>query len=210
VGAVKRCLVQALAVLLFALGAWQVGEGAWIHAKAALAQALIKRAWAGAQAGGEAIRPWPWADTTPVARLSVPELGIDQIVLAGVSGRTLAFGPGHVDGTAAPGAPGLAVISAHRDTHFAFLRDIKTGQTVALTDRSGKRHLYRVTDTRVVDSDRMALDATGDTPRLALTTCYPFDATTPGGPMRYVVFAEAAPDASGPRIAASLGTDPPR
>lgn len=205
----KRRLVQALAALLFALGAWQVGEGAWIHGKAALAQALIKRAWAGAQAG-EAMPPWPWADTTPVARLSMPELGIDQIVLAGASGRTLAFGPGHMDGTAAPGAPGLAVISAHRDTHFSFLRDVKSGQIIALTDRSGKRHLYRVTDTRVLDSDRTALDATGDTPRLALTTCYPFDATAPGGPMRYVVFAEAAPDASGPRIAASSGKDPRR
>lgn len=206
----KRLLVQALAVLLFALGAWQVGEGAWIHAKAALAQILIKRAWAGTQAGGEAMRPWPWADTTPVARLWVPELGIDQIVLAGASGRTLAFGPGHLDGTAAPGAPGLAVISAHRDTHFSFLRDVKAGQTIVLTDRTGKRHTYRVTDLRVVDSDKTALDATGDTPRLALTTCYPFDATAPGGPMRYVVLAEAAPDTSEPRIAASPDKDPQR
>ncbi len=206
----KRRLVQALAVLLFALGAWQVGEGAWIHAKAALAQVLIKRAWAGAQAGGEAMRPWPWADTTPVARLWVPELGIDQIVLAGASGRTLAFGPGYLDGTAAPGAPSLAVISAHRDTHFSFLRDVKVGQTIVLTDRTGRRHTYRVVDMRVVDSDKTALDATGDTPRLALTTCYPFDATAPGGPMRYVVFAEAAPDTNGPRIAASPGKDPQR
>ena len=102
----KRRLTQALAVLLFTFGGWQVGAGVWIYAKAALAQVLIKHAWDEALAGHKAMRPWPWADTYPVARLAVPALGVDEIVLAGASGRTLAFGPGHMDGTAAAGAPG--------------------------------------------------------------------------------------------------------
>lgn len=201
----KRRLTHALAVLLFTLGGWQVGEGVWIHAKAALAQTLIKRAWDEALAGHKAMRPWPWADTFPVARLSVPALDVDEIVLAGASGRTLAFGPGHLDGTAAPGAPGLSVISAHRDTHFRFLSEVRAGQSIILTDPAGVEHSYRVTETRVVDADKTALDATGETPRLALTTCYPFDSATPSGPLRYVVFAEAATDTTGAMLAASPG-----
>ncbi len=194
----RRGLARTLAALLLALGGWQVGEGVWIHAKAALAQTLIKHAWEEALAGHKAMRPWPWADTYPVARLSVPALDVDEIVLAGASGRTLAFGPGHVDGTAAPGAPGLSVISAHRDTHFRFLREVKAGQSVILTDPAGVPHAYRVTETRVVNVDKTALDATGETPRLALVTCYPFDSPTPGTRRRYVVFAEAETDATAP------------
>lgn len=199
----KRRLTRTLAVLLLTLGGWQVGAGAWIHAKAALAQVLIKHAWDEALAGHKAMPPWPWADTHPVARLTVPALGVDEIVLAGAVGRTLAFGPGHVDGTAAPGAPGLDVISGHRDTHFRFLREIKPGESIILIDPAGVAHRYRVTETRVIDVDKTALDATGETPRLALVTCFPFDSPTPGTHRRYVVFAEARPDTTSTAVAHS-------
>lgn len=199
----RRRLALGLAGLLFALGGWQVGSAAWIHAKAQLAQFLIRDAWANtradtganAGAGSGAVRPWPWADTYPVARLAVPDLGIDQIVLAGASGRTLAFGPGHMDGTARPGAPGLSVISGHRDTHFRFLRHLKPGQAILLTDAQNVVWHFRVTSTEVVDSRRSGLAVAGGTPRLALVTCWPFDAVRTGGPLRYVVFAEAEPAA---------------
>jgi hypothetical protein len=61
--------------------------------------------------GGETVKPWPWADTWPIARLSAPRHGVDLFVLAGATGRTLAFGPGHVDGTARPGRPGCSHVS---------------------------------------------------------------------------------------------------
>jgi sortase A len=178
-------------MLLAAAGLWQLGGGAWIYGKAWLAQILIARAWA--EAGiGDAVRPWPWADTRPVARLSVPELGIDQIVLAGASGRSLAFGPGHLDGTALPGTPGLSVVSGHRDTHFRFLEQLRAGTLVRIERSDGVWQDYRVTQSRVVNVEelRIAQTATGQ-PRLLLTTCYPFDAVAPGGPLRYVVLAEA-------------------
>ena len=47
--------------------------------------------------------------------------------------------------------------------------------------------------TLVVDSRRVRIEINADTPRLVLSTCYPFDALTAGGPLRYVVFADAAP-----------------
>jgi len=190
---VKRRVLLGIAGLLFALGGWQVGAAVWIHAKAALAQVLIQQAWAEVQDGQKPARPWPWADTTPVARLEVPVLGVDQIVLAGASGRTIAFGPGHMDGTPMPGAPGLSVISAHRDTHFRFLRDLAPGQAIVLTDAKKTAHRFRVTEARVVDSETAALAVADDTPRLALVTCYPFGTIRPGGPLRYIVFADPEP-----------------
>ena len=186
----KHRAAGGLAVLLLAIGGWQFGEAVWIHAKAVLAQVLIKHAWAQTTEGERHVRPWGWADTWPVARLSVPRLGVDQIVLAGASGRTLAFGPAHMDGTAAPGGNGVAVISGHRDTHFRFLEEIRVGDTLTVTDNNGASHQFRITETHVVDSEKSGLAADTDAPRLALVTCYPFDAVEPGGPLRFLALAE--------------------
>mgnify|MGYP001812304003 FL=1 len=60
----------AVAALL-ALGFWQLGQGAYIPAKAWLAQELMQRAWLRVTAGEDRAAPWPWADTWPIARLTV-------------------------------------------------------------------------------------------------------------------------------------------
>ena len=186
-----RRLAFAAAGLLLLLGGWQIGGGLWIYAKAALAQVLIKQAWDNRLAGDGSDKPWPWADTAPVARLVVPAQGIDQIVLAGTSGRTLAFGPGHMDGTANPGEAGLSVITGHRDTHFRFLEALATGDELLITDTHGVRQRFRVTGGRVIDSTTTGLSLDSAAAEVALVTCYPFDAIRPGGPLRYVVFADA-------------------
>lgn len=185
----ERRLLWLGAAALIGLGAWNLGHAAYIHAKARLAQHLLQAAWADTRAGKAQVRPWPWADTYPVARLTLPQQGVDLIVLAGASGRTLAFGPGHLDGTPLPGAPGNSVLSAHRDTHFAFLRHARAGEPMIVEGPDGSRRVYRVTETRVVDQhDLSVLRPTADA-QLTLITCYPFDAVRPGGPLRYVVIA---------------------
>ena len=187
-----RRLSAVVAGLLVALGGWQVGEAGWIHAKAWLAQRLLAAAWHDTLAGNPAAKPWPWADTRPVARLRAPERGIDMIVLAGGSGRSLAFAPGHLDGSPLPGAPGLSVIGGHRDTHFRFLQSLQPGEPLVIEDRAGDETRFRVSETLIVDSRSVRLAPDGTAPALALVTCYPFDAVVPGGPLRYVVFAEVA------------------
>ena len=178
--------------LLAILALWQIGTGLWIPAKAWLAQILIARAWEESMATGRLAVPWPWADTTPVARLAVPRLGVDQIVLAHATGRTLAFGPGHLDGSALPGEPGLTIVSGHRDTSFRFLADLAAGDEIRVQRADGRWLSYRVAASEVLDErqSRLPRDANGPA-RLALTTCYPFDAIRPGGPLRYVVVAQA-------------------
>jgi sortase A len=122
--------------------------------------------------------------------LKVDRLGIDQIVLAGATGRTLAFGPGLLDGTKKPGETGISVISAHRDTHFRFLKDLIKGDMLEVQSSNGKVHRYLVKQTMIVDSAKAVLPDSGTESLIALATCYPFDAVVPGGPLRYVVIAE--------------------
>jgi sortase A len=181
-----------VAVALAAVGVWQAGHGAWIYTKAHLGQFLLQRAWARTLAGEAEVKPWPWADTWPVARLRVPAHGIDLIVLDGVSGRTLAWAPGHAGGSAPPGTPGTAIISGHRDTHFRFLERLRPGDEIAVDTPARPSARFQVREVRVVDSRTAMIRRDIGAATLVLVTCYPFDAMTPGGPLRYVVAAEPA------------------
>jgi len=187
-------MLRLLPLLLFVVGMSQFAIGAWIPAKAALAQVLLERAWQNTNKRGERVRPWPWADTWPVARITLPRLGASWIVLSGASGRTLAFGPGHTDGSALPGERGAAIVSGHRDTHFASLRALRVADEILVERTDGTQIRYRVDELRVVDSRSARLRDPGIGRSLLLVTCWPFDAVTSGGPLRFVASASAHDD----------------
>lgn len=177
-----------LPLLLARAGLILFGQGAWIHAKARLAQVLLERAFEQTIATGQPTKPWSWADTWPVARIEVKRIDARAIALAGSSGQALAFGPGHVERTPDAGEPGVAVYSAHRDTHFAFLKHIAIGDEIEITRSDGRQFRYRVDSTSVVRFDASGIDPLGGGHQLVLSTCWPFEALTPG-PERYLVHA---------------------
>ena len=179
------------ALLLFAAAGVLLLQAGWIHAKAELAQHLLERAWQRVLAGEADNKPWPWADTHPVARISAPRLGISQIVLAGDSGRTLAFGPGWAEASATPGGIGTSVISGHRDTHFAWLGKLQPGDLIALHGAQGARN-YRVERVQRADALLHQLEIS-DEDALWLVTCWPLDGVASGGSERYLVQALPEP-----------------
>lgn len=185
-----RIVGRWLVACLLCLGFWHLGAGAYIPAKAWLAQELMQRAWIRAGRGAQRPAPWPWADTWPVARLTAKSREVDLIVLEGGSGRTLAFGPGHLSASALPGETGNTIIAGHRDTHFQFLRDVEAGELLGIESTKGQKHVYKVISADVVDSRKGSLVLDTDTAMLTLVTCYPFDAREPGGPLRYIVTAK--------------------
>jgi sortase A len=199
-----RLLFLGLVLLAAGFGA----AASRIYVKAWVAQRLLHRAWAATQAGGTPVKPWPWADTWPIARLSMPVRGIDLIVLADASGRSMAFGPGLVAGTAPPGTPGNTVLSGHRDTQFRFLRSLAPGDRLRLEDARGAWHDYAVSDALVVDAQAVEILWDTDDSLLTLVTCYPFDALVPGGPLRYVVRATALSAGRAPRAGRGAPPDP--
>ncbi len=178
----------AATLLLALIGLVLFGEGAYIHAKALVAQILLQRAFAETIASGHPIKPWSWADTWPVARIEVKRLNASAIVLAGSSGQALAFGPGHVELTPDAGERGVAVYSAHRDTHFRFLKDVAIGDEIVITRSDGHAFRYRADGASVVRFDASGIDPLSGGYELILSTCWPFDAVTPG-PERYVLHA---------------------
>ena len=189
--------------ILFSISLWQLATAGWIQGKAIVAQQLLNSSWnrtlidsgklysknkKSSRQKAITHKPWPWADTWAVAKLIVPQQNIEQIVLAGDSGSSLAFGPGYSLASAAPNTVGTTVISAHRDTHFQFLKDIKINDTIYL-QTSDNTISYRVFDLQIVDNKTHTIQNNTDELRLILVTCYPFDAIAPGGSSRYLVYA---------------------
>jgi sortase A len=181
-------MVVALCFLI--VGLWQIGEGSWIYAKARLAQYLLQRAWSRTLTGEAEAKPWPWADTWPVARLMAPSKHIDLIILNGSYGRTLAFGPGYAESSSHPGLLGTSILTGHRDTHFAFMKNVRPGERLLLQTTDGSLQHYRITNRRIIDSRTGTITLGQERRSLVLVTCYPFDTPIPGGPLRYVVTAD--------------------
>jgi len=186
---VKKLLLMTLAIA----GLAQLAGAAYIPAKAELAQVLLERAWTTTAMTRDKIRPWPWADTWPIARLQSFKHDVDLIVLEGMTGSTMAFGPAHMSASALPGNAGNSIIGAHRDTHFKFLEKLSIGDRILVERSDGKEFWFRVNSVQVADSRNSRLSLEADDSRLTLVTCYPFDAINPGGPLRYVVSAQKVP-----------------
>ena len=184
-------------LVLLLTGLLLFGQGAYIHAKALVAQILLRHAFEQTVVTGHDVKPWSWADTWPIARIEIRRLHADAIVLAGSSGQALAFGPGHVELTPDAGERGVAVYSAHRDTHFRFLKDVIVGDEIDVTRRDGRTFRYRVDSSAVVRFDASGIDPNSSGYELVLSTCWPFDTVT-SGPDRYILHATMIPSLDRP------------
>ncbi|MEO0961206.1 MAG: class GN sortase [Pseudomonadota bacterium] len=188
-GLTRKHMIGLAAGALLLSGSAALAGSLYIEAKAFVGQVLLERAFAQTLETGQPTKPWDWADTWPVARVIAPAHNESAIVLAGASGEAMAWGPGHMAGTPKPGDNGISIIAAHRDTHFAFLEQVMPGDAISVTNADGSRHAFRVTGTRIVRWDQSGIDPVAPGKKLALVTCYPFNARTQG-PLRYVVMTE--------------------
>lgn len=179
--------LSALALLV--AGALIAAQALFIPAKAQVAQVLMANAWERQLSTGDPVRPWPWADFTPAAKLVFPAQNRSVLALTDAAGESLSFGPTLMAASVKPGEPGVAVFAAHRDTHFAFLNEVKPGDPVTVETMDGAR-TFRVSHSEVVRWDASGIHPKdGGGARIALVTCWPLDAKF-HGPLRYVVWAE--------------------
>lgn len=185
----KRATLTAVAAALFVAGAVPFSGAALMKGKAMLGDVLLAVAWHRTMATGEPVKPWPGADVELAAKLSFPRMEKTVVVLNSAMSEAMAWGVGHVEGTAAPGAPGLAAFGGHNDSHFAFLEHVKPDDKIILETSDGIRQPYRVIDGYVVDSRSWRFPLVhGGPSRLALSTCWPFGSQAEH--MRFILFAD--------------------
>jgi sortase A len=110
-----------------------------------------------------------------IARLRIPRLGLDDVVVQGTGGASLRRGPGHYAGTALPGQPGTVGIAGHRTTYgapFRRLDALRRGDRIDVRMPYGDFR-YRVEATRIVRPEDVSVLAGAGHDRLALTACHP-------------------------------------
>jgi sortase A len=176
-------IVRAVATCLIVAGVSLVGYASLKYVRGALRADLARRQWEEQQANATvaaarvraasalAATDQPVATGAPVARLVIPRIHLDEIVLEGVGDDELNAGPGHLPGSALPGMNGNAVISAHRDRHFSHLDELRVGDTVHTETGQGKG-AWVIVSRRVIGRETPALFQTKE-PTLTLTTCWP-------------------------------------
>ena len=179
--------ITAIVVLVLSLGSGS--QAAWIYGKAFVAQILLDQAWRESLAKNSPAKPWSWADIQTIARLDIPDIDKSLIILNDASGEAMAFGPGVAGGNIANARGSAIAIGGHRDTHLAFLEHLPIGATINLENVNGDFIRYELLDKTIVNSETQTLEIARDKPGLVLITCYPFNATQTGGPLRLIARA---------------------
>jgi sortase A len=123
-----------------------------------------------------------------IGRIDIPRLEVSVAVMEGSGAAVLKHAAGHIAGTALPGEPGNVGISAHRDTFFRPLRNIREDDLITITTAL-KSYRYRVVSTRIVLPTNVGVLDAGTTEVLTLVTCYPFWYIG-SAPDRFIVRAE--------------------
>jgi LPXTG-site transpeptidase (sortase) family protein len=150
------------------------------------AQEQLYKSWAAGQQGGHV--PLPAQDCQVASQprtgqvfaiIQIPALGKNWkfTVIEGTGLPQLATGPGHIPGTALPGAEGNVGIAAHDVTAgnpFLHLASLKPGDTVTITTQ---RCVVTYTVTRlpyrVLYTDVGVLRPAGTEHTLTMITCWP-------------------------------------
>lgn len=86
----------------------------------------------------------------PIALLSIPRIGVSEVVVQGTTSSALTSGPGHRRDTVYPGQEGLSVLMGRQATYggpFARLGELEPGDAITVVTGQGE-HRYEVFDVR--------------------------------------------------------------
>ncbi len=175
----------------------------YLYAKSVLAQVLLNQAWQesqqqyqqkikqGYQGENKKSMPWQWADSYPVAKLTDKKNNVSWIIMAGMTGRAMAFAPTWLEDSAKPNQYGNTVISAHNDSHFNVLESSNISDEFLLEDSQGKILSYRIMTIDIVSKYNTSPYLFQDETMITLITCYPFEVTNIAKTQRLVIQAVA-------------------
>jgi sortase A len=175
-------------ISLFVLGSLLCLHASWLPFKAWLSQQLISYSWHKTIELQQQLKPWPWADTYPIAELSFKRLNKSTVVLNGGDPTTLAFSVGAIAPFNQAKSTKPFVVAGHRDSHFSFLNEVLMNDIISLADKHGQSQLYQVETIDIIDASTGKLPVLADDSQLILITCYPFTGISSNE--RYVITAK--------------------
>lgn len=121
----------------------------------------------------------------PIGVLEIPAIHLVAPLFEGTDALTLNRGAGRIAGTARIGQSGNIGIAAHRDGFFRGLKDVKSGDMIALISGRGA-DVYTIGQIQIVSPHDVGVLRPQSRPAVTLVTCYPFYFTG-RAPQRYIV-----------------------
>ena len=122
-----------------------------------------------------------------IARLRVPRLDLNLVVVNGTNASDLRRGPGRHEDTFMPGEGKIVYVAGHRTTYgapFSEINQLDVGDPITVELPYGSVE-YRVTSHRIVDDNDLAVLKSHGREELVLQACHPrFFAS-----QRYLVYA---------------------
>jgi sortase A len=184
--------LQGAFYFFLAAGVVALGYAGYVVADARAYQAIQQSKFESAsqtqrQNQGQSEVRQPVIEGNAIGEVKIARLGLNVIFVQGDSPRILRRAVGHMSKTALPGEPGNVVLTAHRDSFFRPLRNIRQGDAITILTL-GAEYEYQVDWTEVVlPSDVRVLEPSGEN-TLTLVTCFPFYYVGPA-PKRFIVRA---------------------
>jgi len=122
------------------------------------------------------------------ADLIIKKASINVPVYHGDSEEQLLKGAGHYNGSRFPGQGSNVVLAGHRNSVFKGLQYVSKGDIITLNTTYGK-YVYKISEIKIVNGNDISIVQPGNSEKLTLYTCYPFDYIG-SAPNRYVVISD--------------------
>lgn len=180
-------LGNLIAGIILGVSVWQFSENETMTIHTWIIHGLLDNAWVRTQASGREVKPWPWAKTWPLARLSVPHLRVQRIILSHADNSIPLFVLGHLESSVLPGELGNSVVSSFHGSDGLFLRKLREGDVMVLESSRNGQWQYRVSAIYIADKANTTLLEPSLNRRLTLISYYQ---ATPQDNRRYVVVAD--------------------
>lgn len=178
--------IRLLPLIVFCFGISLVAKPTYYYMKGICAQLLLEKAWSITKRTGDSSKAWSWADTLPVAKLKIPVINLNQIILDGEEIEAMAFGPAIIESSL---ESKNVIIAGHRDSFFRNLGELKEGDIIKL-EKVGKKLSYKISNIIITDPLDIKWLEPSFNDRITLITCYPFNFIGEA-PMRYVLVGES-------------------
>jgi sortase A len=184
--------LQGAFYFFLAAGVVALGYAGYVVAEARAYQAIQRSKFESAsqsqsQSQSQSEERHPAIEGSAIGEVKIARLGLSVMFVQGDSPRILRRAVGHISKTALPGERGNVVLTAHRDSFFRPLRNIRQGDAITIETLGGE-YQYQVDWTDVVSpSDVRVLEPSSEN-TLTLVTCFPFYYIGPA-PKRFIVRA---------------------
>lgn len=123
-----------------------------------------------------------------IGEIIIPTISLDYPLIHGTEDEQLKKGVGHYAASTLPGENGNFIVSAHRDTHFRNLGQVKIGDLIIVKNQHGN-FTYKAAGIRIVEADDRTVIVPSEKEMMTLTTCYPFYYIG-SAPKRYILTAD--------------------